>query len=286
MQDEPTHLPVIDLVDLDPDVAEAARDLPHAERWRWRVWTSLDDFAIHLDRREDHARVNLFVAVDSPRQVDARRLREFQGRARRVDIVVLAREFDSADLKRLLGQGVSNIERLPLPPFTPEVLLRERRQLALLFPGEPRGRRRETLEFELPAEREAVPPLVRTLCERCESLGHPHEFVRSQLPLVVDEAVSNAMGHGCGWDRRRVVRVLAVLTGERVEIVVRDDGEGFERSEVADPLSGENRRRAGGRGLFLMESLMDEVEYRDGGRTVVLRKRVGTHEWTGEPVAG
>ncbi len=285
MQEVPTQ-PILELVDLDAEVSAAARALPHADRWHWRVWKSLDQFESHLETGPDLARVNLFVAVDDPRRVDPTRLRELQGRCKRIDIVVLAREFGSTDLKRLLLQGVSNIERLPLPPFTPEVLLRERRQLALLFPGEPRGRRRETIEFELPALRDAVPPLVRTLCERCESLGHPHEFVRSHLPLVVDEAVTNAMAHGCGWDATRFVRVVAVLTAERIEIVVCDDGAGFDRSTVADPLSGENRRRAGGRGLFLMESLMDEVEYRDGGRTVVLRKRIATHEKAGEPIAG
>lgn len=285
MQDVPKQ-PIIELVDLDAEVSAAARALPHADRWHWRVWNSLDALESHLESDPDGGRVNLFVAVDVPGDVDATRLRELQGRSKRIDIVVLAREFDAADLKRLLVQGVSNIERLPLPPFTPEVLLRERRQLALLFPGEPRGRRRETVEFDLPCIREAVPPLVRTLCERCESLGHPHEFVRSHLPLVVDEAVTNAMAHGCHWDAKRWVRVVAVLTAERIEIVVCDDGAGFERAQVADPLSGENRRRPGGRGLFLMESLMDEVEYRDGGRTVVLRKRIAVHEKAGEPVAG
>lgn len=283
---ESLSLPILDLVDLDRDVSAAARALPHADRWQWRVWSSLEEFEAQFDAEPDNGRVNLFVAVDTPSRLDARVLRELQGGHRRIDIVVLARDFDAGELKRFLGHGVSNIERLPLPPFTPEALLRERRQLALLFPGEPRGRRRETFEFELPALRDAVPPLVRTLCERCESLGYPHEFVRSHLPLVVDEAVTNAMAHGCDWDATRVVRVVAVLTAERIEIVVCDDGEGFERAEVADPLSGENRRREGGRGLFLMESLMDEVEYRDGGRTVVLRKRVGTHERAGEPVAG
>lgn len=280
------HRPYLDLVELDAGVSSAVRALPHADRWRWRYWSSLEDFAVHLDGENETAGVSLIVACDVPASLDARLLRALQARPRRVEVVVVARDFDATDMKRLLGQGVSNLERLPLPPFAPDVLLRERRHLAALFPGPVRGRRRETLEFDLPSEREAVPPLVRTLCERCESLGHPHEWVRSQLPLVVDEAVTNAMGHGNGWDATRTVRVVAVLTHDHVELVVRDDGAGFDRSSVADPLSDENRRREGGRGLFLMESVMDEVEYVDGGRAVVLRKRVFTNERAGEPVAG
>ena len=62
------------------------------------------------------------------------------------------------------------------------------------------------------------------------------------------------------------------LRPEGFELVVSDEGEGFDRQQVRDPLAAENRARAGGRGLFLMERLMDEVRYEDGGSTIVLRK--------------
>ena len=262
------------LVSFDAEVTEALLSLPQAERWSWTRWPDLEALAEDLVAEPRAGRIRVVVTVGELSDLDTLRLRELQSSPVRLDVLVAARSLEPNEVRRLLADGVSNVEQLPLPPLPLEVLLSERRHLALLFPGELLGHRREILEFEVPARREAVPPLVRTLAERCEGLGHPRDFVRSQLPLVVDEAVTNAMEHGHHWDPDRPVRVLATLTFERIEIVVQDDGPGFVREDVADPLRGENRRRAGGRGLFLMESLMDAVEYRDGGRTVVLRKRM------------
>jgi serine/threonine-protein kinase RsbW len=58
-----------------------------------------------------------------------------------------------------------------------------------------------------------------------------------------------------------------------VLIVVRDPGSGFEASTVANPLAPENVLKPGGRGIFLINQLMDEVDFRDGGRELQMRKR-------------
>jgi serine/threonine-protein kinase RsbW len=58
-----------------------------------------------------------------------------------------------------------------------------------------------------------------------------------------------------------------------VLIVVRDPGSGFECSDVANPLAPENVLKSSGRGIFLINQLMDEVDFRDGGREVQMRKR-------------
>jgi serine/threonine-protein kinase RsbW len=61
--------------------------------------------------------------------------------------------------------------------------------------------------------------------------------------------------------------------GGQITIVVRDPGQGFEAASVADPLAPENVLKPGGRGIFLINQLMDEVDFRDGGREVEMRKR-------------
>ena len=50
--------------------------------------------------------------------------------------------------------------------------------------------------------------------------------------------------------------------------MVEDEGEGFEREEIADPLASENLLEDGGRGIFLIERMADEVIYENGGRRV------------------
>jgi anti-sigma regulatory factor (Ser/Thr protein kinase) len=60
--------------------------------------------------------------------------------------------------------------------------------------------------------------------------------------------------------------------GELV-IIVRDPGPGFDVATVPDPLQGANLLKPSGRGVFLINELMDKVEFADGGREVVMQKR-------------
>ena len=54
-----------------------------------------------------------------------------------------------------------------------------------------------------------------------------------------------------------------------IVIVVRDPGTGFDPSKVPNPLAEENLLKSSGRGIFLINELMDEVSFADGGRGVV-----------------
>jgi len=64
---------------------------------------------------------------------------------------------------------------------------------------------------------------------------------------------------------------LVDAAGE-VLIVVRDPGGGFEPTTVADPMSADNTMKRSGRGVFLINEMMDDVRYADGGREVQMRK--------------
>ena len=57
--------------------------------------------------------------------------------------------------------------------------------------------------------------------------------------------------------------------------MVRDPGTGFDTTRVPDPLVGDNVLKSSGRGIFLINQLMDEVAFKDGGRELQMRKRHG-----------
>jgi serine/threonine-protein kinase RsbW len=86
----------------------------------------------------------------------------------------------------------------------------------------------------------------------------------------VSEAVANAMIYGNARDPDKRVRVEVELGPERVAVVVRDEGLGFDPSVVADPTLPENLEQPGGRGIFLIRELMDEVDYAGCGNCVRL----------------
>jgi anti-sigma regulatory factor (Ser/Thr protein kinase) len=95
----------------------------------------------------------------------------------------------------------------------------------------------------------------------------------NDIALAVGEALSNAAEHGhrpSGTLSIKARRVSEELHFERLEIEVTDDGHGFApRPHAVAPEASGSR----GFGIHIMRSLMDSVEFHDGGRRVVLIKR-------------
>jgi len=86
--------------------------------------------------------------------------------------------------------------------------------------------------------------------------------------LLASEAVTNAIEHGNGNDESKQVTVEFRATDEAAELWVEDEGEGFDRDSVSDPLSNEHLLDDGGRGIFLIERLADRVVYENEGRRI------------------
>jgi serine/threonine-protein kinase RsbW len=94
------------------------------------------------------------------------------------------------------------------------------------------------------------------------------------LPLAIDEAVSNAIIHGNRRDRTKRVEVEGQVDAQAIRIKVRDEGQGFERDLTRDPVHPENLLASSGRGLFLIESVMDEMRHSQDGRCIEMVKRL------------
>lgn len=86
-----------------------------------------------------------------------------------------------------------------------------------------------------------------------------------RVVLLVSEAVTNGMKHGNGWDASKKVRLLVTAADERIECTVSDEGDGFDPSLVGDPLEDGNILSSGGRGLYFMRSMADEMHVECGG---------------------
>lgn len=99
--------------------------------------------------------------------------------------------------------------------------------------------------------------------------------------VSIRECVINAIKHGNRNDatKRVWVEFATAVDNERSQLTirVRDEGEGFDPEEVADPLAPENLLKGSGRGIFLIRSFMDEVELTrvpEGGMEIRMVKRV------------
>jgi serine/threonine-protein kinase RsbW len=94
-----------------------------------------------------------------------------------------------------------------------------------------------------------------------------------EIELALREALANAVLHGCKSDpEKRVECTVACEEAGGILIIVRDPGKGFDPLNVQSPLVGENILADHGRGIFLMNMLMDEVRWERGGTEIHLRK--------------
>ncbi|RME39443.1 MAG: ATP-binding protein [Planctomycetota bacterium] len=118
---------------------------------------------------------------------------------------------------------------------------------------------------------ETVEPKNRIL-EALRREQYPEETVFG-VKLALEEALCNALKHGNECCPEKKITVRYAVSAEQVEVIVRDEGAGFDPDSVPDPTTQERLPLPTGRGILLMRAYMDEVEFRDDGREVYFRKR-------------
>ena len=135
----------------------------------------------------------------------------------------------------------------------------------------------ETLE--LPSEPETLGAVVAAL----EAVAARHglsESLVEEVAIALSEAVNNAIFHGNAGVSERLVFVRFYLSEDMLEILVRDQGKGFDLEAVPDPLAEENLLKPSGRGILMMRSLMDAVDFEiaGNGTAVTMRKDLNAPE--------
>ena len=129
------------------------------------------------------------------------------------------------------------------------------------------------LTMTIPADPRAIPKVTDGITQVLTEKGwNEHDIMAVELAL--QEAVANAIRHGCGGDVTKQLQcsINCDDSGE-VVITVRDPGTGFDPGSVPNPLDPDNMLKPSGRGIFLINGLMDEVQFADGGRELQMRKR-------------
>ena len=128
--------------------------------------------------------------------------------------------------------------------------------------------------LELPSDVRSIEHAVEYVvqrCQHCESYAHR---LHLNFRVGLTEALSNAMLYGNGRDPNKRVRVEVRLVNGALEARVTDQGPGFDHTSVPDPTTPDNLLKPGGRGLFLMRKLLDEVSYNEQGNSVTLVLRL------------
>ena len=154
-------------------------------------------------------------------------------------------------------------------------------------------------EFSLPSDPSVLLSLVAHLQRTMTEMGLFDDSVRLRVGVALEEALLNAAYHGnlevssklreenhsryYELARQRMtqepymsrrVNVEVELTPAFVRYAIQDEGPGFDPGTLPDPTDPANLDRPCGRGLLLMRTFMDVLEYNETGTRVEMRKNV------------
>ncbi len=102
-----------------------------------------------------------------------------------------------------------------------------------------------------------------------------NEEDRDDLSIVITELFNNALHHGNQDDENKKITITFKVLNKGLQISVQDEGKGFKPEKIRDPLAKENILKTSGRGLFLVEQLVDKINYNissNGSEIVVFKK--------------
>ena len=131
----------------------------------------------------------------------------------------------------------------------------------------------ERIAFDMPSDLAYLDDVLDYLNERMLKLGvlKPGD---SDLLIALDEAIVNAIKHGNKCDPRKAVHVVAEFNADGARFTIVDEGPGFAREKVPDPTDPCRLLEPSGRGLLLINHIMDEVCYNQAGNRLEMFKRV------------
>lgn len=103
------------------------------------------------------------------------------------------------------------------------------------------------------------------------------EALAHHLNVVLTEAMVNAIKHANAADPNKKILIRISVSDQEICIKVYDSGQGFDLTSVPDPKFEADQLGEKGRGIFIIRSLMDSVEYKkaDGGNVLEMKKSLG-----------
>lgn len=225
-------------------------------------------------KREGEAPFNVLIFLPK-RSFDPRKTRRIRLASLDAPLYVVGRDCREKDCLTYLTLGVKAVLQPPFSKGDVQQVLNGRASEEMTFPRSPEVARegQARLDFLLPSKLSRILGVNRLVALLASEFGFPPEDARVNLPLVMDEALTNAIVHGNGQREDRKVRVRIYVSSHRFFVQVEDEGDGFDPEATGDPKQAENIYKHSGRGIFLMRELMDRVEWKNGGRLLELEKR-------------
>lgn len=126
-----------------------------------------------------------------------------------------------------------------------------------------------TISIQVPSIAENI-RMIESFIDNAKERFDLDDDIYGNIMIAVTEAVNNAIKHGNSGDKKKNVYLSLSLNDSLIKFIVKDEGNGFDYQHLPDPTAPENIEKVGGRGIFLMKHLSDQVEFKEHGRVVEL----------------
>jgi serine/threonine-protein kinase RsbW len=208
------------------------------------------------------------------RRYDSKRTRLIRLARLESPLYVITRECTEKDHLTYLTLGVNAVLQPPFARGDVQQVLNGRTTGEIPFPrnAEVIKEGQVRLDFLIPSKLSRILGVNRLVSFLANEFGFPVEDSKVNLPLVMDEALSNAIVHGNKNREDLKVHVRIYVSCHRFFVQVEDEGEGFAVDETSDPKERANLHKPSGRGIYLMRELMDKVVFREGGRLLEMER--------------
>jgi len=125
------------------------------------------------------------------------------------------------------------------------------------------------IRIEIPSLNENV-RMIESFIDNAREKFQLNDDIYGNIMIAVTEAVNNAIKHGNAGNSSKNVALSLSMEENVIRFRIEDEGHGFDFHNLPDPTSPENLEKPGGRGIFLMKHLSDEVDFIEGGKVVEL----------------
>ncbi|WP_192822577.1 ATP-binding protein [Rufibacter sp. LB8] len=116
--------------------------------------------------------------------------------------------------------------------------------------------------------------IVESFIDNSREKFQIEDDIYGNIMVAVTESVNNAIRHGNKFDKDKNVYLSLFVEPNQLRFEIQDEGNGFDPETLSDPTAPENLENPGGRGIFLMRNLCDDVSFSNDGRTVSLTFKI------------
>lgn len=127
----------------------------------------------------------------------------------------------------------------------------------------------DNIQIQIPSINENI-RIIESFIDNAKEKFQLDDNIYGNIMIAVTESISNAIKHGNKEDASKNVDLKLQMGTNEIKFQISDEGNGFDYENLPDPTAPENLEKLGGRGIFLIKNLCDEVSFLEDGKMVEL----------------